>query len=512
MKRNLAPIRLCLSLAAFAFAGHAMGGADNFASATPIPSTQYNSSEISLLGYTKESGETLIDSGSAGKTAWWKWTAPEDGLCTVDTHYRAETAPMNDVVMGVYTGSTVDALTLVSSNDDAFPYEDGIPAGSSKCTFYAVKNTTYYMVVDGYNASEVTITNNRVVLSLGFVPRRAMRKLASSYEVSATSTYSYSLSFNKTTNFGFSGRIRVGSVSYALKGQLSPEGIFTAALPRSSPSVATPLMPLGLIIDAKDGGSVSLWSGSESGTSASLCEIRSFPGTATTPLAGQFTNNDGVIERLTISSKGSVTAAGRAPDGTSYTYARPLCANFRELAGDNSILPVAVNLHGGKGFLSHRLIFEEKGAIDEMKSISYYRRPANAASAFYPSGLGMSVSIGFGVKTYTRPVPGSRALGLLDMTNGNGKLTINAVMGELATKVEELLNLSTANRFSFVSVLKKPVLSLDTRTGMVSGSVIDGAGKKRTLFGALTLDSTSSIPRLSGWASGTTQNIRFFVN
>lgn len=511
MKRNIAPIRLCLFLAAFAFAGHAMGGSDNFANATNIAATRYTSDEVSLFGFTKESGETLIDSSNAGKTAWWKWTAPEDGLCTVDTHFRAETAPINDTEMGVFTGSAVNALTLVASNDDSFPTGTGIPESSSKCTFYAVKDTTYHIVVDGYDASEVTITNNRVVLSLGFVPRRAMRKLAAGYETDATPAYSYSVSFNKTSNFGFSGRIRVGSVSYPIKGQLSPEGTFTAALPRSSPSASAPLMPLGLLLDAKDGGTVTLWSGSESGTSATLLEFRSFPGTATTPLAGQFTNNGNVIERVAISSKGSVMAAGRALDGTSYTYAGPLCASFTQMAGVDSILPISVNLHGGKGFLSHRLSFEEAGAIDVLEAISYYVRPANPASTFYPGGIKTSASISFGVKTYTRPTTGNRALGFLNMTSGNGKLSINAVMGELAAKVEELLNFSTANRFTFVSVIKKPVLSIDTRTGWVSGSVIDGAGKKRTLFGALTLDH-NSVPRLSGWASGTTQNIGFQVN
>lgn len=511
MKLNAASKRLCLCLAALTLAGNAMGGSDTFATATVIPSTWYQSPEVSLFAFTKEVGETEFDGGGqAGKTAWWKWTAPENGLCTVDTRYLAEVVPVQDSVIAVFTGSAVNALTEVANNDDSYPYVQSGYTGSAKCTFFAVQGTTYHIVVDGYNASEITTTANRVVLSLGFVPQRAMRKLAAGQN-SSFAGFNYSVNFSKTSTFGFSARLKLGNSSYSFKGGLSPEGTFTSAIAWRNPANPSVVVPLGVLFEAKDGGVFYLWDGFEAASGSSLFEIRSFPGTATTPLAGQFTHCDNLIERITISSKGLVTGAGRSIDGTAYTYAGPLCTTYNNLAAHDSTLPLMINLHRGKGYLYHWLRFEEAGALDRVKSLSYYRRPANPASSFYPGGIDTGVSINFDFKTYSRPLAGTRALGFLNTTNGSGKLKMMAVMGELAANVEENLTFSTANLFSFTSNVNKPVLKLNTRTGLVSGSVIDGAGKKRTLFGALSLDH-SFTPRLSGWASGTTQNVRFHVN
>lgn len=511
MKLNAALTHLTLGLAALALTGNALGGSDTFATATTIPSTRYQSPEVSLFTFTQEVGETEISGAPyAGKTAWWKWTAPENGLCTVDTRRLAESVPVQDSVVGVFTGTAVNALTAVASNDDAYPNHDIGYDGSAKCTFFAVQGTTYHIVVDGYEAAEITTTRNRVVLSLGFVPQRAMRKLAAGHNSTIAGFY-HSVSFSKTSTFGFSARLKLGSTSYSFKGMLSPEGTFTSAIAWRNPANPSVVVPLGVLFEAKDGGTFYLWDGFQTGSSSSLVEIRSFPGTATTPLAGQFTRNDSLIERITVSTKGLVTAAGRAFDGTAYTFSGPLCTFTENLAGQNSTLPVMIPLHRGKGYIYHSLRFEEAGALDRLESFSHYRRPANPTSNFYPVGINASVTISSHFKTYTRPQAGNRALGFLNMTNGVGTLTINAVMGELATMIQEPLTLSTTNVFSFASNTNKPVLKIDTRTGLVSGSVVDATGKKRTLFGALSLDH-NAVPRLSGWASGTTQNIRFNVN
>ena len=504
-------LRLGLAALALPLAGNASANSDTFATATTITSTNYESDEVSLFALTKEVGEPEIGSGGyANKTAWWKWTAPEDGLCTVDTLARPETVPVFDSVIGVFTGTSVNALTAVAYNDDNYAHLNG-SNGSARCSFHAVAGTTYHIVVDGYSASEITINANRVKLSLGFVPRRAMRKLGAGHNTNVPDLRHF-VTFIKTSTYGFSARVKIGNTSYAFKGGLSPEGTFTSSIAWRSPSNPSLIVPLGVLFNAKDGGSFYLWDGNAYTSSSSMFEVRSFPGTATTPLAGQFTNNDSaLIERLTISSKGAVTAAGRAIDGTAYTYAGPLCSTTTNLPGNDSELPVMVSLHRGKGYLYHWLRFQEFGISDRMGSSSHYSRPANPTSLFYPGGFNQSASINFYMMSYSRPLPGTRALGFLNMTSGAGKLTINAVMGELATKVEELLTFSTANQFTFVSNVNKPTLKIDTRTGLVSGSVIDGVGKKRTLFGALSLDH-NAVPRLRGWASGTTQNIRFLVD
>ena len=511
MKLNAALTHLTLGLAAFAFAGNALGGSDTFATATTIPSTRYQSPEVSLFTFTKEVGETEISGAPyAGKTAWWRWTAPENGLCTVDTRRLAESVPVQDSVVGVFTGTAVNALTAVASNDDAYPNTDIGYDGSAKCTFFAVQGTTYQIVVDGYDAAEITTTRNRVVLSLGFVPQRAMRKLAAGQNSTVAGFY-YSVGFSKTSTFGFSARLKLGSASYSFKGVLSPEGTFTSGIAWRNPANPSVVVPLGVLFDAKDGGTFYLWDGFQTGSSSRLVEIRSFPGTTTTPLAGQFTRNDSFIERVAISTKGLLTGAGRLFDGTAYTFSGPLCIPAENLASQNSVLPVVIPLHRGKGYLYHSLRFEEAGALDRLESFSHYRRPANPTSSFYPGGFNGSALTNFHFKTYSRPLAGNRALGFLNLTNGVAKLTLHAVMGELATMIEAPLTFGTNNLFSFVSSANKPVLKINTRTGLVSGSVVDATGKKRTLFGALSLDHTA-VPRLRGWASGTTQNLPFTVN
>ena len=56
-----------------------------------------------------------------------------------------------DTLLGVYTGSAVNALTEIASNDD-----NGGP--QSKVQFSAVAGTTYYIAVDGRSAAQGNIS------------------------------------------------------------------------------------------------------------------------------------------------------------------------------------------------------------------------------------------------------------------------------------------------------------------------------------------------------------------
>ena len=69
---------------------------------------------------------------SGGKSVWWTWTAPSSGSVQIDT-----IGSSFDTILGVYTGSSVSALTTVASDDDS--------GGNytSKVTFNAVAGTTY---------------------------------------------------------------------------------------------------------------------------------------------------------------------------------------------------------------------------------------------------------------------------------------------------------------------------------------------------------------------------------
>jgi subtilisin-like proprotein convertase family protein len=94
-------------------------------------------------GATKESGEPSHANQSGASSVWYRWTAPASGVAefsTANSYFNS--------LLAVYTGASVNALTLIASNDDAAP---GI--NTSRVTFNAVNGTTYYIAVDGYSGS-----------------------------------------------------------------------------------------------------------------------------------------------------------------------------------------------------------------------------------------------------------------------------------------------------------------------------------------------------------------------
>src|SRR5207302_3024984 len=89
-------------------------------------------------GATKEPGEPLHAGDQGGHSIWYAWTAGANGDVTVDT-----SGSSFDTVLGVYTGSAVDALAQVAANDDA----DALL--TSHVRFHATAGVTYLFAVDG---------------------------------------------------------------------------------------------------------------------------------------------------------------------------------------------------------------------------------------------------------------------------------------------------------------------------------------------------------------------------
>jgi len=124
---------------------------DNFASAQVINGCS-GSVSGNNLGATKEAGEpnhlssTGDPTGGGSKSVWYQWTAPSSGSATITTAGSGF-----DTVLGVYTGTAVNALTVVGQNDDnpADPTNDK----TSVVTFNATAGTIYRIAVDGYNNS-----------------------------------------------------------------------------------------------------------------------------------------------------------------------------------------------------------------------------------------------------------------------------------------------------------------------------------------------------------------------
>jgi hypothetical protein len=148
---------------------------NNFANRTPIIGTLATMTGTNV-GATKESGEPNIVGNSGGKSVWWTWTAPASGTVQIDT-----IGSTFDTIMGVYTGSSVSALTLVASDDDS--------GGNltSKVTFNAVGGTTYQIAVDGYNYGSGAVSGSitlHVNLTVAATPQPPSN-VATSYVVDA---------------------------------------------------------------------------------------------------------------------------------------------------------------------------------------------------------------------------------------------------------------------------------------------------------------------------------------
>src|SRR5438270_3482580 len=86
---------------------------DNFASAWTLSGSTV-ATNGTTVGATKEAGEPDHAGSQGGRSVWFNWTAPRTMPIQIDT-----LGSSYDTVLGVYTGSIVNALNLIASNDDA---------------------------------------------------------------------------------------------------------------------------------------------------------------------------------------------------------------------------------------------------------------------------------------------------------------------------------------------------------------------------------------------------------
>jgi V8-like Glu-specific endopeptidase len=126
---------------------------DNFSSAQALSGLPASASGTNVEA-TSESGEPTHAGSGGGASIWYSWQAPSSGQVTIDV-----CGSDFDTVLGVYTGSAVNALTQVAADDDSCPTNL-----ASTVTFTATSGTTYRIAVDGYDYSPADTGN--VVLNI----------------------------------------------------------------------------------------------------------------------------------------------------------------------------------------------------------------------------------------------------------------------------------------------------------------------------------------------------------
>lgn len=119
---------------------------DDFENSTPM--TDFLSVVGLNIGASRQPGEPAHASTPQGHSLWWSWQAPSDGPVTIST-----ARSQFDTVLAVYTGPSLELLSLVAENDDINPGNE-----QSSVTFQAVSNTVYHIAVDGYG-NEIGVLN-----------------------------------------------------------------------------------------------------------------------------------------------------------------------------------------------------------------------------------------------------------------------------------------------------------------------------------------------------------------
>ena len=129
---------------------------DLFANSIPLPGSS-GSSSIITTNATKEFGEPNHAGNTGGKSVWWSYQPPADGVLSLSTSNSTF-----DTVLALYTGASVGSLTSVAANDDAY---QGAPGGFSQITQTVRSNLTYHIAVDGYGGASGT-----ALLTYAFTP------------------------------------------------------------------------------------------------------------------------------------------------------------------------------------------------------------------------------------------------------------------------------------------------------------------------------------------------------
>ena len=109
---------------------------DDFSNRIPLIGANLTTTGSNQRSTIQPSEPSLL--GQSSHSVWWTWTAPRSSSVTISL-----AGSSFNTVLGVYTGTTIGALTEVAANDDSEA------ANTSQVTFNATAGTTYQICVDG---------------------------------------------------------------------------------------------------------------------------------------------------------------------------------------------------------------------------------------------------------------------------------------------------------------------------------------------------------------------------
>jgi len=224
---------------------------DFFVNAIPLTNT---SGVVSMgnTNATKEVGEPDIAGNPGGKSIWWSFTAPADGVLTLNT-----TNSTFDTLLGLFTGPDVANLTAIAENDDAYA---GAPGGFSFINQAVRSDQVYYVAVDGFDGASGTVS-----LSYLFAP-------ATVYHLAASNTAGGMVQLIITNSLGGIATLPGQSADFA-KGSavtLSAVSYASEQFNNWSGDVSSSVNPLAVVVQTNlsltaNFGSIPFTDGFESG-------------------------------------------------------------------------------------------------------------------------------------------------------------------------------------------------------------------------------------------------------
>ena len=99
-------------------------------------------------GATQEAGEPVNPAGAGPQTVWWEWVAASDAEATITT-----TGSNFDTTLAVYSGTGLDSLVLLASNNDSGGQQSSV-------TFTPVLGQPYQVQVSGSGSATGSVSLN----------------------------------------------------------------------------------------------------------------------------------------------------------------------------------------------------------------------------------------------------------------------------------------------------------------------------------------------------------------
>lgn len=485
--------------------------ANNFADAQELIGVEADSFVADISGYSLEAGEPLHrpdNLATAGRSAWWKWTAPASGFVTINTFRTVNTDnPVRRTTVGIYTGNAVNALTPVAKSLYALSPNTGEYIQHPRVTFYATIGQTYHIAVDGTDAGAVGAANRILVIELRLlVPGSATHLGAINFGETDPAVKGI-VKATRNSKGAYSATVTLGGKNYRFSGMMSPDGYAQLSIPQSASP--TPVAPFLLELNFSGRGGLALFNSVNDTYDFSFSPVAKFNQVQINTLEGKFTHNlypsgdadSAGYGTLSVTRSGSVRGVMVLPDGVKIPWSSPLCDDT-----GNFLAFVYKSTFGRKGYMVATVYFSEGGVQDLVTVDGSYFRPAGATNpVFYAFGLDIPTLYGEG-ETYIAPAPGERALGFLDGTNGVGTLRVFSTPAEnIPNDVDESLTLGVTNLVTFADpVTNSPKLKINPKTGLITGSIKLPGAPKRKIQAVLYRNGT---PFVRGFATGASQNV-----